>query len=88
VEEADEGGTWSLAMPNYRDGGVDNDLELCAILEAQQHKLLADQNDPFGQFDYALCLENGRGVAVDLAGAAHYCQIRNYCPPYGGRRLA
>jgi serine/threonine protein kinase len=43
--------------------------------EAQAQKVLADSGSAEAQFNYAVCLENGRGVAVDLKEAAKYYKM-------------
>jgi TPR repeat protein len=35
----------------------------------------ADQGHAFGQYDYGLCLQNGRGVATNLPEAARYFKM-------------
>jgi TPR repeat protein len=37
--------------------------------------LAADQHFAEAQFDYAVCLANGIGVAIDLTKAAHYYEL-------------
>jgi TPR repeat protein len=42
---------------------------------AKYYKLAADQNHARAQFNYGICLANGRGVSVDLIGAAKYYKL-------------
>jgi TPR repeat protein len=36
---------------------------------------LADQGNPDGQFKFAICLEDGRGISIALLEAARYYKL-------------
>jgi hypothetical protein len=38
-------------------------------------KLALDQGNAIAHFNYGFCLDNGRGVPIDLEGAAHYFKL-------------
>jgi TPR repeat protein len=42
---------------------------------ARYYKIAADQNHARGQYEYAVCLANGRGVPVDGIAAARYFKL-------------
>jgi TPR repeat protein len=42
---------------------------------ARRWKLAADQNIAAAQYDYGVCLQNGRGVSIDLVAAAKYLKL-------------
>jgi TPR repeat protein len=49
-------------------------VEVCIdlIKAAKYYRLAADQDLAQAQYNYALCLKDGRGVQRDLVADAHY----------------
>jgi TPR repeat protein len=45
-------------------------LQYCTIL-----RQYTDQGDTIAQYHYDLCLQNGKGVSIDLRSAAHYFKL-------------
>jgi TPR repeat protein len=43
--------------------------------EAHFLKLAADQGDADAQNNYGFCLQNGKGVSIDMKEAAHYFKL-------------
>jgi TPR repeat protein len=44
-------------------------------LAVHYYKLSADQGHPYAQFNYAVLLDTGDGIAMDKSLAAHYYKL-------------
>jgi TPR repeat protein len=72
--DADENDTGGYFFP-FPDSSPAEGISNLLRSNAQKLKVAADEANAVVQYNYGICLQNGKGVSIDFEGAAHYLKL-------------